>query len=460
MTTISGELNDIQAIVRGMGLKMRYARFLYVRIDNQIDGRSFLAELGPPTSIENVHPLSNDVRMNLAFTYSGLKNLGVTRDVLATFPEEFVQGMAYRANDNGDVRSSNPENWDTYWTGRGIDIWIGLYSMVCQRDLDRRTNEIKKFIDDENLNVEITAEQEASKNFLGDTKVYIEDPATQPMPDPKMVMEHFGFRDSVTTPAIEGIWDGTHPNVSTTRVAGNGKYEHGRWRPLAAGEFVLGHIDEVNEIPIAPQPTLLSHNSSFMVLRKLHQHVDEFRKYMRKISETTEVSADYVAQKMIGRHRDGSNFLDPNRTNNFIYKDDMAGHRCPLGAHIRRANPRDKTEAEVNSDRGQGLIFIAIGASIARQFEFVQRQWINYGNDLDQGDDRDPVIGDNDGSRFSRMSIPADAWNEPTAHAPVLCSEIPRFVETKGGDYFFLPGLRAVKSLHQGSFIEPEIENP
>ena len=488
MTTISRELNEIQAIVRGMRRPISYARFLYVRINNQTDGRTFLRQLGDPTSIEDANTLSDNVFLNIAFTRLGLKNLGVSLDVLATFPEEFMQGMEYRADDNGDVGTSHPNKWDSYWKGRGIDIWIGLYSRVDQNALIARANAIKADIAKANLDVNIEAEQEASRNYLNNTQVFIDDPASQPAPDRKMVMEHFGFHDSVTTPAIKGIWDDIHPSPSSnTRVAGNGKYENGEWQPLAAGEFVLGHIDEVDEIPIAPQPILLSHNGSFMVLRKLYQHVDLFRKYTRQIAAQSGVTADYIAQKMIGRRRDGSNFLDPYRINNFVYKDDMAGNRCPLGAHIRRANPRDtldfesllvnrhriarraygfgnliprgKTEAQVNPQTGQGLIFIAIGASIERQFEFVQRQWINFGNDLDQGDDRDPVVGDNDASPASKMVIPANAWNEPGGQDPVYCSSIPRFVDTKGGDYFFLPSISAIRALQKGSFVEPEFSN-
>ena len=94
---------------------------------------------------------------------------------------------------------------------------------------------------------------------------------------------------------------------------------------------------------------------------------------------------------------------------------------------------------DVNDD-GQGLMFITLQASIAGQYEFVQQQWLNFGNDLNQGNDRDPVVGNQDGR--GRFTIPGDG-NHPT----IVCEQLPRFVETRGGQYFFLPGVSAFNLL-------------
>lgn len=480
MTSITREFDEIQAIVRGMRSKITYTKFLYLRIDDHNHGREFLKLMGKPTSIQDAHNNMKGVHWNIAFTYRGLENLGLSKSVLATFPEEFKVGMEARADDNGDVGSSSPANWDSCWRDRGIDIWIGLYST----DKDELTNHrqgIQEKIATANLAIDITAEADGGRLFVGTKEVWIDDPSTQP---PENAMgEHFGFTDGVTAPAIEGIWDNTNPNVDVTRVNGNGKYENGRWVPLQPGEFVLGHIDEVYEVPVAPQPRLLSHNGTFMVLRKLHQNVDDLRTYLKGVAANTGVTADYLAAKMIGRNRDGSNHIDPNRVNNFIYKDDMDGHRCPMGAHIRRANPRDtldfesllvnrhriarraypygdvvgrdQKETDVNPE-GQGLLFIALNASIARQFEFVLRQWMNYGNDVDQGDDRDPIVGNNDGTIHSNMTIPANAWSSPGEEPTLTCPAMPRFVDTKGGDYFFIPSVAGLQAIGDGLFTEPE----
>lgn len=509
MTDIAHELNEIQALVRGFRRDVSHARFLYIQINDQVHGRRFLAWLMSlnedvqtlPTDLENKQKSDDEVYWNIAFTGRGLENLGVSANVVETFPVEFKQGMAYRAEDNGDVGRSDPQHWDPYWLDRGVDIWLGLYSR-SPAALGTRIAEIEAFIAGANTGInpviEIAHIQQGERQFLGNTRVYIDDPNAQPT-DPDTLMEHFGFNDGVSSPAIEGIWDNTHPSPDSHRVNGNGKFENGRWSPLAPGEFVLGHVDEVDEIPIAPIPRLLSHNGSFLVLRKLYQDVDTFRQYVVDTAARygSEVTADYIAAKMVGRNRDGSNFLDSYRINNFLFDKDPGGGRCPLGAHIRRANPRDSLGFEsllVNRHRlarraitfgplvpagesaierngpnalnpdgeGQGLLFVAICASISRQFEFIQRQWINFGNDLDQGDDRDPIIGNNLGSVDSRMTIPANEWVEPgrpPANQPaVSCPGLPSFVETRGGDYFFLPSISALLGIAKGSFIEPEFD--
>ena len=478
MYRIQSEHKEIQALVRGMRRNTEFAHYLYLRVADSAQARDWLASRPEPTSILGATQASADaVLWNIAFSAEGLRRLGVNEHIMASFPEEFLQGMAYRSVDNGDVGSSAPANWESHWTGRGVDVWLGYYSA--------NSAALKDAVDALKLGlpagIDVVAEQEAHRNFLYQTSVYIDDPATQPRPrDRHMIMEQFGFHDGITTPAIQGIWDDTEPTPDVTRVKGNGKLENGEWLPLAPGEFLLGHVDEIGEIPIAPSPELLSRNGTFMVARKLHQHVDRFRNYCREQAAEAGVSADYIAQKVIGRHRDGTSFNDPYRENNFSFRSDPHGHRCPLGSHIRRANPRDTmgyesllvnrhrvarrayaygnlvptgaTEQDINPETGQGLVFLAIMSSISRQFEFVQRQWINYGNDLDQGDDRDPVVGNHLGDEKSRMVIPANAWNEPGGEPAILCRHLPRFVDTRGGEYLFIPSIRAVAALADGSF--------
>jgi hypothetical protein len=91
-------------------------------------------------------------------------------------------------------------------------------------------------------------------------------------------------------------------------------------------------------------------------------------------------------------------------------------------------------------------MFMTLQTSITRQFEFVQSQWMNFGNDLNQANDRDPLVGNQTG--HGRMAIPGSA-ETPT----IICSELPQFVTTKGGDYFFLPGVSAFNRLAAGRFV-------
>ena len=234
-------------------------------------------------------------------------------------------------------------------------------------------------------------------------------------------------------------------------------------------------------------------NGSFMVQRKLHQDVDEFRRYLSAVADGKTnrngeaVTPDYLAEKMMGRRRNGHPFADTKSLNDFRYADDLDGQKCPLGSHQRRANPRDAmvqeekvahrfgsilanrhrilrraitygepvphgvSQKEVNPD-GQGLLFITLQSSIAGQYEFVQQQWMNFGNDLNQGNDRDPVVGNQEGD--GRMTIPGDGVN-PT----VVCDRLPRFVQTRGGQYFFLPGVNAFNLLAGERYTQVNTES-
>jgi len=155
---------------------------------------------------------------------------------------------------------------------------------------------------------------------------------------------------------------------------------------------------------------------------------------------------------------------DAQRNNNFLYyDDDPEGLKCPLGSYIRRTNPRDALKdqgAVVNLHRilrrgatygpllpegvleddghDRGSIFIFIGSSLSRQFEFVKSQWHNDGDFIGLDQERDVIFGANDGS--GTFTIP---------HHPIRrrLHNLPRFVVTRGGAYCFMPGIRALQWL-------------
>jgi deferrochelatase/peroxidase EfeB len=164
----------------------------------------------------------------------------------------------------------------------------------------------------------------------------------------------------------------------------------------------------------------------------------------------------------------------------FRYTGDADGARCPLSAHTRRTNPRDALDptfgtkgatpdtaltnrrrimrrgapyadppAAEGAEGDRGVIFMAICASLFRQFEFVQQQWVQYGSSFNIGNDTDPLVGlRRPGAKFV---IPGDGQRGET---PFICSEMPPFVAMRGGDYFFLPSLSALRQIAQGS-VDP-----
>ena len=178
---------------------------------------------------------------------------------------------------------------------------------------------------------------------------------------------------------------------------------------------------------------------------------------------------------MVGRWRSGAPLVlapdrdepqlgtDPSRNNEFSYADDMKGLKCPFSAHIRRVNPRDALKDEVVAvnlhhflrrgtnygpplpegvleDDGaeRGGVFLLIGAHLRRQFEFVQSQWVTDGNFISHGTEQDPLIGNNDGD---------GDFTIPQRPARRRLHGLPRFVTVRGGEYCFIPGLRALRWL-------------
>lgn len=167
----------------------------------------------------------------------------------------------------------------------------------------------------------------------------------------------------------------------------------------------------------------------------------------------------------------------------FDYQKDIQGGRCPVGAHTRRANPRGslefgkdhafdtpsaldnrrrlirrglpygKAQTPDSNDGNHGTIVMTIQASIKRQFEFVQQQWINYGNDFKLGNDKDSLLGNHsevNGKGDGRMVFESDNKEQP----PYFLQDLPRFIVARGGEYFFIPSLTALRMIAEG-IVDP-----
>ena len=86
----------------------------------------------------------------------------------------------------------------------------------------------------------------------------------------------------------------------------------------------------------------------------------------------------------------------------------------------------------------RGLMFAFVGANLGRQFEFVQSEWMNDSGFFGGNSEKDPVAGANDG---------AGAFNVPRRPVRLRLKGLPRFVVTRGGEYCFIPGIRALRWL-------------
>jgi deferrochelatase/peroxidase EfeB len=197
-----------------------------------------------------------------------------------------------------------------------------------------------------------------------------------------------------------------------------------------------------------------------------------FRQYLRANSSTPH-EEELLAAKMMGRWRSGAPLAlspgnddpelgaNPFRNNNFLFADDPLGLKTPTGSHIRRANPRDASVAGAvrlhrmirrgtaygaplpegvleDDSADRGIVFVFIGSHIKRQFEFVQSEWVNDSTFIGASRERDPVSGANDG---------AGTFIIPRRPIRRRLQGLPRFVVTRGGEYCFIPGLRALRWL-------------
>jgi Dyp-type peroxidase family len=428
------ELDDIQSGVLRPRPSPFAATYIALRIDDRPSGRELLRKISRVVSHASApqSPLS-DTWVSVALTCTGLNALGVPRSAIDSMAWEFRQGMASRATELGDVGESAPEHWEAPFQTSNVHVVVVAVSPTKEQ-----------------LDAALARARKTYEGMTGIEAIWRQD--CHALPDDK---EPFGYKDGISHPAIEGSGiPGSNPKEA----------------PVKAGEFVIGYRDEMNGLQ-KTEPEILGKNGTYVVFRKLHQRVAEFRKYIKANSDGP-TNEEFTAAKMMGRWRSGAPLAlcpfhddpklgeDPKRNNDFLFEeDDPRGMITPGGSHIRRTNPRDAKIAGVArihrmirrgtaygpmlpegvlEDDGvdRGLMFAFVGAYIGRQFEFVQSQWINDGIFFGADRDKDPVIG---------SMGPEEGFTIPQKPLRKRLKGIPRFVVTRGGEYCFMPGIKALK---------------
>lgn len=449
--------------------------------------RSEAVETGLKQDRDHVEKQWDPVPINFAFTFPGLKALQLSEPTLASFPEAFRQGMAARAERLGDIGPSAPENWEGVL---GLDCVHGYFTGGYLADEDQPVSEALR----RRLRDDVSAFNDSTgSNGWGDTLRTIltllclplgvevlhielgEDPyeldKNGRIVRPPYRMEHFGFRDGISQPFVD-------MNLGDPLPGGGTPGANRTWAPVAHGEIYLSEQDEDGNRHHLPIHESLREGSTFLVFRKLEQDIAAFRAYLARQRPNDRVAQDKLAAQFVGRWPNGTPLSvspdaprdlgnDPDGLlNDFRYAaDDPKGMRCPLGSHIRRSNPRDiggtndvrrhrilrrgmayggsLLPMDSQGDgRKRGLLFIAANSRLDLQFEVIQADWLNKGEILGQaGLNRCPISGANLGG-------PSDSFLESGAVAPV--TGLPPFVITRGGDYFFAPGVKAMRELAHG----------
>jgi Dyp-type peroxidase family len=455
------ETDDIQGLVLSGYASQRFASYLFLTIRDDADPHAWLAATSRKVTGAANFDRHRNISINIAFTYKGLMRLGLGKETLTTFPLEFTEDMSdpSRAQMLGD----DPKTW--IW-GRP-DHRIHVLLMLFGRDREL-------------LSELLTAERQATAGIVEEVFV-IESEMFPAAPGSKLNHEHFGFVDGLAQPDILGY----RPEKHGANGPGN------KIRP---GEFILGYENEyfgqVTASPHLHAPDFdpaqllregdLGRNGSYLVARQMEQDVAGFWEMIRAQCKQADrapnlQAEEALAAKIMGRWRDGTPIavspdhdgMDPVRLNNFGFAKDTNGYNCPLGAHIRRANPREMLLSHKKNSittvkrhrmirRGRpygariadryipdggtrGLLFLALNANIERQFEFLQNAWISSPNFAGLYDEADPILGGRTESS-GRFTVPKFPVREQR-------SGIASHVSIKGGAYFFMPGLAALRYL-------------
>ncbi len=441
---VSLQLDDIQALILRSRPEPYVGIHAMLHVDEAAGGRDLIARLAP--HIPSAAGWTDDLSAwtGVAISHAGLRALGVPDASLTSFPLPFQQGMARRAEQLRDEGENAPERWEDAYRDDNCHIALTIYA-VDEAALDAAVNKAR-------------AEFEASSGvtLIGTHTFGADADAKNP----------FGFRDSISQPTVAGAGVDAQP---------------GQERAIAPGEFILGEASETGQPLSVPQPDVLGRNGSYVVLRKYTSRVGAFNDFVRSHADGDEAQ-HALAAKMFGRWRSGAPLplsperddpalgADPQRNNRFDFDDDAAGLVCPHASHMRRMNPRGsdltiltdehihriirrsstygpKWTPEVGAvddvDGERGLYFIFISARAYDTIEFLQQEWINRGNFVDQAEERDPVVGLH--AEPGRFTIPADPVRRRV-------NGVTTFNRLLGGEYLFMPSLSALHWIGRGEW--------
>jgi deferrochelatase/peroxidase EfeB len=461
------DLADIQGnLLRGY--RSANARHFALGVEDAAGARAFIAGLvsgdedsSPQLTTAQEWDSKPAYCLNLGVTWPGLQMLGVPPAVLGDFPTAFREGAAQRATEPdpdfarsvglGDIGDSEPSNW--ILGGAGTPTVHLMLSLYTDEHRERRLDDVSarlRALFAANKLTEISAHE---ANALPNGTV------------------HFGYRDGIAQP----------------RIVGAPRDRPDKQPESATGDFLLG-CDYTNLYGgnyLGNLPPALGDNASYAAFRILRQDVAGFERLLQSWGERWQLDPELIAAKLVGRWRNGVPLTlspdaaqaDPPITdaelNDFDYApgpghrtfyDDVEGTRCPVGAHIRRTNPRGSLVMgqpysrrlvrrgmsygppfdPANPDDGaeRGLIGLFMGGDLELQYEFILRVWANddFATRGLRGT-RDPILGAQPGEGGQFVVRTDDSRD------PIVMTGLPRLVQTRGSVYCLVPGIGGLRFL-------------
>ena len=487
--------DDVQGGILEPFKAMTDGCLLLLAFSNRAALASFLGVFKPTTVAQANCAKPGEFVQTISFTVEGLRLAGFSEKELNWFPEDFRQGMAERAGLLGDVRTNHPRRWHLPALN-----WSDGFSANEPKDDEERPPGVRleavHAVIQMRVGCDSHGESLAAQKFLCSKMVALVEgtPGTLPLSIQWMRRkldgkgsspEHFGFADSMSSPVFSKEQSGK-------------KYAN----QVHLGEVLLGYPNAADVECAYTQNTKWSDeewharmaiftNGSFMVVRKLRQDLKVLRTLLSEAKKSSSVCEEVILAKMMGRYRDGTPLvIDGNPLDNdFNFRGDSAGVRCPIHAHIRRTNPRvelnDSTslptpaeiatailrpprivrtgmpygpfhnpdlkgeaeEASLNKERG--LIFIAHNASLGEQFEVIQR-WIAGGNSTGgYSGQSDPFLGvpESGRKRAYRFENDGKVVRVELDGSDKLGADQDPLVRLEWGSYFFSPSITALSFL-------------
>lgn len=473
------DANDVQGgILSPYPDDFRHGCLLLVAFRGRAAAAKFLDALTDEVAREAAPPGSGKPAVNIAFTCEGLRALGLSETQLGLFPQEFREGMEARASLLGDLRTNHPLRWrlplrnckppaSAPATEPPLAVALSSVHVVVQLRMADGPASVGETLDERDPLFKLVTN-------LRDAHRDVEFLAVQPMlrhlNSEGKPREHFGFADGQGQPVLDPGENGKIYNRNQVQL----------------GEFLLGYANEAEQAmdpdgardpDLAREWHSLLHNGSFLVVRKLYQDVKALEDAVSP--EVTKLDKELVLAKMMGRWRNGNALAaggDPG--NDFDYAEETPpGSLCPFHAHIRRANPRQLENPDLMPPPGRrtprlmrrgmsygpaydpqkpeswreprGMVFMAYNASIAEQFEVVQR-WISGGNSSGgYSGQSDPLLGvaPNGERRFYRFEHENKVYQIALDGSEFPLGDPQPFVRLEWGAYLFTPSIKALRKM-------------
>ncbi|MCE3602157.1 hypothetical protein LXA47_00830 [Massilia sp. P8910] len=484
MSDAAIDLDDVQGTIL-RGYRVNLARHFVLTItDAAATGKLIAALVHGDNGLPAVTTARRKVPKpaiftNMCLTATGLATLGISAQQLASFDPAFQRGATDPASAAtvGDVGPSAPQHWiGGLHDGAQVHILLSVWATDSSDALEDASARLRAA-------------------FVGSvTELYVQDGAE--FPDRSV---HFGYRHGIAQPAIIG-------------APPRKRYARDAQAPVPAGEFLLGHLNAAGGT-YRVLPAELSTNSSYAVFRILEQDVAGFEAMLARYAAETGIDTELLAANMLGRWRNGNPLtlapaaqgtpLPDAQLNNFDFvsadpaTDDTLGLKCPIGAHIRRNNPRDAAVIGTDSTHhrivrrsmpygpqydlsrhdpaaqdvarpgaarpgaarpdqpARGLIGYFINASIRNQFEFLSSEWNRRSDFVKAATGPEGPAAGNAGYNISGEDVFLGV-NDPATSSFTLAGKGPkgsanhtlrgfsRLVTTRGGVYCFFPSIKGL----------------